>query len=342
MVDRLRVGVIGLAMASAPPAQSLIDLEKEVEVAGVFSPSPERRKAFSDKYGFSAVDSVEAIVGDASIDGVIVLTPPSTHLDLVRKAAAAGKDGLLEKPLENTLERSRELVDVADRAGISLGVVLQQRFRRTVSEVRHALEEGRLGEIVSVSVSLNNWRSQSYYDQPGRGTKALEGGGVLLTQAIHTLDQMGCADRSSFRGDWIRDDQQGASHGGGGCGACGDGVREWRIGATSATTAAYPGFPDRIYILTTKGSRARLDPSGALLCFLNGPEEAVSDSTQGSGVGADPMAFSNDNHRAVLEDFLAGVREGCSPKVSGREAQKAHRLVEATLRSSKTNSCVTF
>jgi UDP-N-acetyl-2-amino-2-deoxyglucuronate dehydrogenase len=335
MTKKLRIGVIGLGMASAPHAQSLLDLQDTVEVAGVFSPSRERREAFAAQYGFPAVDSAEAIFGDPSIDAVLILTPPSSHLELVRRATEAGKHVLLEKPLEISLERSTELVEVAERAGIRLGVVLQLRFRKTIAEVQRAIAEGRLGEIVSVSVRLNNWRPQSYYDQPGRGTKARDGGGVLLTQAIHTLDQMvalaglpgevtGYAATSKVHRMETEDVVHAAMR-----------FHNGAMGAISATTAAYPGFPDGIDILGTRGS-ARLDPSGALLRFMDGTEETVLDGTTGSGVGADPMAFSNHNHRAVLADFIAAVRENREPKVSGREARKVHRLIDAILRASES------
>ena len=120
----------------------------------------------------------------------MILTPPNTHLDLVRQAAAAGKHILLEKPLEISIERAEALVAAAEEAGVTLGVVLQHRFRPASRALGAMLAEGRLGEIVSALGPRPNWRPQSYYDQPGRGTKARDGGGVLLTQAIHTLDLM--------------------------------------------------------------------------------------------------------------------------------------------------------
>jgi len=340
MTDKLRIGVVGLGMASGQHAQSLIDLDDQVEVAGVYSPTQERRLAFAQRYGFTPVDSLAAIFDDKTVDAVMILTPPSSHLDLVRMAANAKKHVLLEKPLETTPERSLELVEIAESAGIKLGVVLQLRFRRTITTVRDAIINGRLGDIVSVSARLNNWRPQSYYDQPGRGTRARDGGGVLLTQAIHTLDQMialagmpvevtGYATTSKVHRMETEDVAHAAMR-----------FANGAIGAVSATTAAYPGFADSIDLLGTLGS-ARLDQSGALLRFMDGTEETVADEMTGSGAGADPMAFSNENHRAVLADFLAAIREDRSPLVSGREALKAHRLIEAILRSSETGNPAT-
>lgn len=331
----ISVGVIGLGMAAPPHAQSLLDLRDRVEVAGVFSPSEARRAAFGAKYGFPVAASAEAIFDDASVDAVIVLTPPSTHLDLVRRAAAAGKHVLLEKPLDIALERSNQLVEAAEAAGIRLGVVLQRRFRRTIIETRDAIEQGLLGEIVSVSVRLNNWRPQSYYDEPGRGTKARDGGGVLLTQGIHAIDQMIAlvglpAEVTAYAGTSKahRMETEDVAH-------AAMRFENGALGSISATTAAYPGYPDGIDILGTKGS-ARLDSAGGLICLLDGTERTVSDGSADGGVGADPMAFSNDNHRAVLADFLTSLKQGRDPEVSGREALKVHRLIEAILRSALT------
>ncbi|MGE0280560.1 MAG: Gfo/Idh/MocA family protein [Rhizobiaceae bacterium] len=331
----MRLGVIGLGMAVKPHALSLLDLKDEVEVAACFSPSAERRAVFAKTYGLPVVDSIDTIFDDPAINAVMVLTPPNTHLDLVRRAAATGKHILLEKPLEITFDRSQELVETAEQAGVRLGIVLQLRFRRTVDVVSRLIPDGRFGEIVSVSMRLNNWRPQSYYDEPGRGTKARDGGGVLLTQAIHTIDQMialvglpaevsGYAATSKVHRMETEDLVHAAMR-----------FENGAIGALSATTAAYPGFPDGIDILGTKGS-ARIDGQGAKLAFVDGTEQTITDGMAGDGAGADPMAFSHQNHRAVLSDFLSAIRVGRDPKVSGRQALKAHCLIDAILRAAES------
>ena len=81
-----RIAIIGLGMAVTPHAKSLIDLKDRVEVAAAFSPSEARRKAFGEKFPFPLADSLDAILADKSIDCVEILTPPNTHLDLVRNA----------------------------------------------------------------------------------------------------------------------------------------------------------------------------------------------------------------------------------------------------------------
>src|SRR6476646_2187830 len=108
-----RIAIIGLGMAVTPHAKSLIDLKDRVAVVAAFSPSAARRTAFGEKFPFPLADNLDAILADTSVDCVEILTPPNTHLELVRKCAAAGKHILLEKPLEVSTERAIALVEAA-------------------------------------------------------------------------------------------------------------------------------------------------------------------------------------------------------------------------------------
>ena len=151
---------------------------------------PARREAFGRNFDFPLTERFETILEDRSVEAVLILTPPNTHLDLVGRCAAAGKHILLEKPIEITTARAEALVAATRAAGVRLGIVLQNRYRPACLALKAVLDQGRLGRLVGVSAATNNWRPQSDYDQPGRGTRARDGGGVLLTQAIHTLDLM--------------------------------------------------------------------------------------------------------------------------------------------------------
>jgi UDP-N-acetyl-2-amino-2-deoxyglucuronate dehydrogenase len=339
MQQKVGIGIIGLGMASAPHAKSLLDLKDRTEVVAAFSPNSERRGAFAAAYGFPVSDSAEAIFDDPAVEALLLLTPPNTHLDLVSRAASAGKHILLEKPLEISLERAEELVTIAEKAGIKLGVVLQHRFRPISVALAELIRKGQLGDIVSASARLYNWRPQSYYDQPGRGTRARDGGGVLLTQAIHTLDLMislaglpeevtGYAVTSPVHRMETEDLAFAAIR-----------FENGGIGAISATTAAYPGIPDAIDIIGTKGM-ARIEGARMIAHFQDGTEKVVDDGALGGGAGADPMAFPHHHHRAVIEDFLDAIEKDRDPVVTGREALKVHRLIVAILRSSETGERV--
>ncbi len=206
--------------------------------------SLQRARRLRRPAAFPSTRQLEAIFADPSIDAVLLLTPPNTHLELVQRAAAAGKHILLEKPLEISLERAEALVAAAEAGRSQARRRLAAPLPTGQQGTRRHHAEGRLGAIVSASARLSNWRPQSYYDQPGRGTKARDGGGVLLTQAIHTLDLLDLACRLARRGHRLCDDEPGPSHGNRGLGDGRDPLRATARSAPSAPPRApIPAFP---------------------------------------------------------------------------------------------------
>jgi predicted dehydrogenase len=333
------VAIIGLGMAVAPHARSLLDLRDRVAVAAAYSPSEARRVDFSARFPFPTAASLDAILADSSIDIVAVLTPPNTHLDIVRRVAAAGKHVLLEKPLEITTERATELVHTCRKAGVRLGVVLQHRFRPAAVRLRQLLEADALGTVVGCSTSIRLWRPQGYYDGPGRGTRARDGGGVLLTQGIHTLDLMlslagpvvevsGYATTTAVHRMETEDLVCAAAR-----------FANGALGVIEATTCAYPGFPERIE-LTGETATAVLAGTRLDIHHHDGRLTAVAPDSSAGGTGADPMAFPHDYHRALLTDFLDALDQAREPAISGEQALKVHRLIDAMLASAATRGPV--
>jgi predicted dehydrogenase len=142
-MSRPRIGLIGLGMAVGPHARSLRDLAGRAEVVGAWSPSAQRRCKFEHEFGFPQAAELDGLLSRS--DAVAILTPPSSHLELVRRAAAAGKHVLLEKPLDISTARAGELVAAARTAGVTLGIVLQHRFRPAGERLRTILAAGQLG-----------------------------------------------------------------------------------------------------------------------------------------------------------------------------------------------------
>ena len=339
MTRRHRAALIGLGMAHRQHLQSLRELGDRVEIAAAFAPSPARRQAFkAANPDLAVVDSLETILADPSLDVVLLLTPPRTHLDLVERCAAAGKHVLLEKPVEVTVERARKSVEAMAGAGRRFGIMLQYRFRSDSRKLAETIRSGRLGKLLSGSASVRWWRSPDYFAQPGRGMKERDGGGVLLTQAIHTLDLFqsltgpiarvaAMAATSPLR----RIDTEDVV-------AAAIGFANGAIGAIDATTVAYPGFPERIELAFERGT-AVLSAGTLVIHWKDGGEERHGEA-QGSGGGADPMAFSHQAHKALIADFLDAIDQGRDPEVSGREALKVHLLIEALLASAESGKTV--
>jgi len=311
--------------------QSLEELADRVEIAACFTPSAERRKAFAATNRHPVVDRLDDVLADRSIDVVLLLTPPMSHLELVERCAAAGKHVLLEKPIDVTAARAAQGVAAMQKAGRKFAIMLQHRFRDASLKLSAAVKGGELGRLISGSASIRWWRPPEYYAQPGRGMKARDGGGVLITQAIHTLDLFqsltgpiakvtAFARTSPLRTVDTEDIACGAIE-----------FENGAIGTIDATTVAYPGFPERIELACEKAT-AVLNAETLDIYFKDGRHVHHEGAVSKSG-GADPMAFTNDAHKALIVDFLDAIDGNREPTVSGAESLKVMRLIEALLRS---------
>jgi len=335
---RRRIAIIGLGMALKPHIRGLEELSERVEIAACYAPSAERRKAFSAAHGYPVVDDLEGVLRDRTIEAAVILTPPNTHLELVERCAAAGKHVLLEKPIDATVVRARRAVEAMERAERRLAIVLQHRFRTVSQRLADLVQSGDLGRLVSGSASIRWWRPAEYFAQPGRGMRARDGGGVLLTQAIHTLDLFQSlagpiAEVSAFAATspLRRIDTEDV---------VGAGVRfaDGAVGTIDATTVAYPGFPERIELACEKAT-AQLNAETLDVFFKNGRHLRDGGQASNSG-GADPMAFSHEAHKALIADFLDAIATNRNPVTHGREALKVQVLIEALLRSAEEGRAV--
>lgn len=330
----MRVAVIGAGLGSAPHFKSLEDLSDQADVAWVYARDAARLAATPVPGGAVRTSRFEDILEDDSVSAVLVLTPPNSHLAIVEQLARAGKHVLVEKPLEIDIGKSTALVEVCEQHGVKLAVMLQHRMREAAQALAALLAGGELGALVSARASVRWWRPQSYYDVPGRGTLARDGGGVLMTQAIHTLDLLlsltgmpekviGLARTSPVHRMECEDVASALLQYAGGA-----------IGMVDTTTAAFPGFPESLEFNAQHGT-ATLASGELKVVFADG-RELRAGRPESSGSGASIMGFDHGPHRAVIADFLAAVKSGAEPAVSGRSALGAHRLIDAIMVSSRS------
>ena len=330
-----RVALIGLGMAVTAHAKSLLDLRDRVEVAAAYSPTERRRSEFASRFPFPTSDDLDAVIADPSIDAALVLTPPRTHLPLVERLAAAGKHVLLEKPVEADTPRAEATVEACARAGVALGVVFQQRFRPAARFVAHKIHNGELGEVAAASVSARWWRPQSYYDEPGRGTIERDGGGVLMTQAIHILDLFltltpPVVEVAAFAGTSLvhrmetEDIAVGALR-----------FANGALGSIDASTASYPGFPERIEIVGTLGTAIYVRGKGRHLLSRRTHGDGGRRTAGRTGSGADGRAQRRASRAALRISRRAGRRPITGQQRSGCAA--VHYVIDALLASSRNS-----
>ena len=340
MSARLRIGVVGAGLGSAPHFKSLQELADQVDVAWLHVRQPGRLTPSVLPPGANVTGRYEDLLEDPLLQAVLILTPPNTHLDLVQGAARAGKHVLLEKPLEVSLAGAEELVAVCEQHQVLLAVMLQHRLRESSLALKALIASGELGELTGASCSMRWWRPQSYYDEPGRGTLARDGGGVLITQAIHTLDLL--LSLTGLPAQVTALARTSAVH----RMECEDSVvavlsfANGAIGSIDATTAAYPGFSERIALNFTRGS-ASLE-AGEMQAELMDGRRLCAGARQATGTGANVMAFDHQPHRAVIADFLQAIRQGTTPAVSGRSALQVHRLITALTDSAQSGRAVSL
>lgn len=334
----MRAAMIGLGMVSGTFADAFANSSK-VSLDSVYARSPESRAAFLATYpdlDAAEATSVAEIAADPEIDFVIVTTPPNARAEIVATLAAAGKPILMEKPVERSLAAARAIVETCEAAGVPLGIVFQHRARPGVAELRAAMPG--LGPLMAVESNIPWWRPQSYYDEPGRGTYARDGGGVLLTQAIHPLELM-----LSFTGpvaEVIAMSTTTGLHRMETEDFVSGGLRfaNGAVGQVFATTAAFPGRGETLSLHFRDGS-AHL-AAGVLRIDRHDGSTETTGSPAASGGGADPMAFKSDWHRAMIEDFAESLREGRPPLVPGRTALNVHELITALTLSGETGALV--
>lgn len=332
-IEPVRLVLIGLGMATGPHLEAFTDPSSLVEVAGIHNRSRAKANAVAERYGHRIYDTLEEIAADPEVEAVVVATPPDQRGEIVEMMARAGKHILMEKPLERTMAAARHLVETCESQQVHLGIVLQHRFRVGAKRLHNLVASGVLGDIALVRVEVPWWRDQAYYDEPGRGTYARDGGGVLLSQAIHTLDLMlsltGAAETvQSFCATTRLHSMEAEDF-------ANAGVRfeSGAVGSIVATTASFPGSPESIIIDGTLAT-ATLRSGWLEVIWRDGSREETGEPAA-TGGGADPMAFPSDWHRELIADFAQAIRQNRAPRITGREALRVHALIEAMTRSSR-------
>ena len=328
------LGVVGAGMSAKPHALALNGLKDRIAVRGVWRRNQAELDQFCATYDFPVAQSYEALLADPDIDAILVLTPPNAREEIVAAAAKAGKHVLMEKPVERSTEAAERIVASCDAAGVTLGIIFQHRFRAASMALAERVASGELGALHAVHLVVPWWRpQQGYYDRPGRGSFAQDGGGVLITQAIHSLDLMlsltgpvsavtALAATTGLHRMETEDFVAGGLE-----------FANGAVGGLMATTANFPGGAESLTLNFEKAS-ATLTGGNLSLNWFDGRTETIGEASN-SGGGADPMAFPFDWHMAQIAEFAEAVQAGRQPVSTGHTALGVHRLIDALIRSGR-------
>lgn len=184
----LRAASIGLGWWADELASSVHGKSGRIAIAGGYSRSPEKRKAFADKFGARTFDSYEAALADPAIDAVILSTPHSLHAEQVTGAARAGKHVFVEKPFTMTAATGVAAARACEEAGIVLAVGHNRRFAPAAVELKRMLEAGEFGTLLHIETNFSAPSAMNWTAAHWRASREESPAGGLAGLGVHVID----------------------------------------------------------------------------------------------------------------------------------------------------------
>lgn len=337
----LRVGIVGCGSIFTMHATSVDHLENATLV-GVCDIKKDRADKAAAKYNVPAYYDFKELIDNGNLDVVHVCVPHYMHPVISRYALEHGVNVLCEKPMSIDYASGEANVKLAQEKNLRYGIIFQCRYNNTSRLIKENLDNGKLGKLISARCTLTWCKPDSYYSlSDWKGTWDKEGGGVIIDQAIHSLDlanwfinsepvevQASIANRAH---DIMKVDDTG------------EGFIRYKNGATMAFWAMNNyGCDDPIEIrLCCENGRAVMSYDDARIEFNDGT--VLSTAQQADGIyyegGKDYWGFQ---HIRQIADFYHSVEEGTEPFISGKEALKIQKVICAIYESAKTGKTITF
>lgn len=334
----MRIGIIGTGAIAAKHAQAWLNIG--CQVVACSNKTEQKGREFAGRFGAQFLPDAESLCRHSDVELVDVCTFPDYRIEPVSLCASLGKPIQLQKPIATKLGDAHQILEVVRAAGITVGVVSQRRFDDGSQFLHRAIAAGRLGRILQADCYVKWYRSPAYYNRAGKGTWQTEGGGALINQAIHQVDLI----------RWL-------------AGPVTELNARWRLGAVhriesedmvnalltfesgalgviQASTAFWPGYPERIEIHGSKGSAIM---TGDRLTHWDvesdegEPAPVMTDIASGA---SDPMAISLAPFERQFRDLIEAHVEGREPLVSVQDGVNALAIVEAVYESCRTGETV--
>ncbi len=357
----IKVAIVGCGSIGRTHAAVVLE-QPELELTALVDPIPEARAALTDWLAGRAAPAEFGSIGEAlaAADLFVLATPSGLHISGALGVLAAGKHVVIEKPLDVDLHRAQEIEAAAVAAaenGQLATVISQHRFDPASQAVADAVVGQKFGRITSAIASIAWWRAQSYYDSGDwRGTWAMDGGGALMNQGVHTVDlllwylgkpvQITAHTGLLAHQDIEVEDTAAA-------------VISFESGALAvlhATTAAYPGLSASIQVMGSHGS-ARIDTDR--LVYFHAAAEQSEDARMGvqgdwdqsadviAGYADEPLVVADPTvyplgHSRQYRDIIAALAAGTQPGVTVSDAVRALACVRAVYLSATLGQSVLF
>ncbi|MBE5766680.1 MAG: Gfo/Idh/MocA family oxidoreductase [Clostridiales bacterium] len=335
----LRTGIIGAGAISGMHLPVLASMEG-VKIACICDIIPERAQSAAEAYGCEFMTDWEQMIARTDIDVIHVLTPHYLHARMAIAALQHGKHVLVEKPMASELADARRMIMESDsRPNQRLGIIFQNRFNPSTVALKQIIESGEYGAFIGARASVTWHREAPYYTESGwRGKMATEGGGVLINQAIHTLDLLSYLGgpikrvRGQVSTILLEDaiDVEDNAHA----------VMEYANGKTAVLHATNNYVTDAPIVLEVMLEKATYQLLGdKLLVLKDGIPTLVQ---EGKAPTVAEKAYWGAGHAAQLLNFYNSIRSDEPLAVNAREGYPGLNLVKAIYTSSATGSWVTL
>ncbi len=336
MMDPIGVGIVGTGLSATMHVQALAQVPG-ARVVGVAGTSAAKAAAFAAQWGIPrSYARVADLLAAPDVRAIHLCTPPFARAEYAALAARAGVHVLVEKPMARSVAEADQIIATCRAGGVTLGAMFQFRFTPLPRQIKHDLAAGKLGRIFLADCYAKWWRTPEYYaTSTWRGRRDLEGGAVLINQAIHSIDLLQwlvgpvrrVAGRVATAVHQIEMEDVAAATVEFAGGA---------FGVIEASTATYPGFAERLELHGERGSLVLNQGQGVAEWQLRDREpERITAESQRADSARDPAKVTLVGHVAQFVDFYDAVRSGRSPAIDGAEGRKALAIVEAIQLSSR-------
>jgi UDP-N-acetyl-2-amino-2-deoxyglucuronate dehydrogenase len=339
----VHVGLIGGGNITDTHARAALAIPG-VQIAAIYGTNAEKIAKLCHEHGGTPYQNFDAFLKHRPMELVVLGSPSGLHAVQGIAAARSGLHVLTEKPLEISTARADALIAATKQFGVKLGVIFQDRMKPHIRQLKIWVDQGLLGKILVVDARVKWYRPPEYYTSSRwRGTLALDGGGALINQGVHTVDLLlwmfGDVVRVQGRTATLLHKIEAED--------TASAILEFANGAMGvlqATTAAYPGYPRRVEVSGTEGT-VILEHDRIVAADLKsaaGADASLIESGDDKNQSASSASVADfRGHKAVLEDFLAAIRENRAPPCDGAEGRRSVALVEAIYRAARNGGCVT-
>src|ERR1700730_6410750 len=331
----IHVGLIGGGNITETHARAVRGVPG-ASIAAIYGTNVERVDRLCREHGGGEYQNFDAFLGHRPMDLVMIGSPSGLHAAHGIAAGQCGLHVLTEKPIDVTTKSADGLIHAAKQAGVKLGVIFQDRVKPDIQKLKRWVDQGVLGRPLLADARVKWYRRPEYYaDSKWRGILALDGGGALMNQGVHTVDLLlwlfgdvvRVQARTATALHAIETEDTALA------------ILEFASGALCsllATTAAYPGYPRRLEITGSQGT-VILEHDRIIAADLRNPHADFAAITAGDSNQSASSAAVTDisGHQAILENFLHAIANNTQPICNGREGRRSLALVESIYNSAR-------